>query len=218
MLGCTDKRLAVWLALGALLAACSGQATGGQSTGDPSDTGGGGDTTLTDSGKDSDTNSVTDTQVGTDADSADAKPTDGTDGVDGGSELPDTDTGGADCPGGAFCSCKSDTDCDSGKCLETPDGLQCAAPCVDAGCPAGFACKAFGIGGDVVNYCVASHLSLCAPCNANKDCQTQGVTDALCLDYGAAGHFCGRPVTSSSVNEMMMAACCTRAHTENRNT
>jgi hypothetical protein len=88
------------------------------------------------------------------------------------------------------CPCTTGDECDTGKCLDTPDGHACAATCVDAGCPAGFVCKSLG-GSDPLNYCVISHLSQCAPCSTNKDCQTQGVTDALCLDYGDGGHFCG---------------------------
>ena len=94
------------------------------------------------------------------------------------------------CPGAAFCPCQVDGECDNGKCLETPDGHACAPTCVEAACPAGFVCKQLG-GSDPLSYCVYSHLSLCAPCSNNKDCQFQGVSDALCLDYGAVGHFCG---------------------------
>ncbi len=104
---------------------------------------------------------------------------------------PDTDADVAqNCPGSSFCACTSDSDCDSGKCLETPEGHTCAPTCVEAGCPAGYQCKPLG-SGDPVNYCVSSHLSTCAPCSTNKDCQTQGVTDSLCIDYGDVGHFCG---------------------------
>ncbi len=94
------------------------------------------------------------------------------------------------CPGGSFCTCTSDGDCDSGKCLQTPDGYACAPTCVEAGCPPGYVCQPLG-GADPVNYCLASHLSLCTPCSTNKDCQAQGVTTSLCLDYGSGGHFCG---------------------------
>ena len=110
-----------------------------------------------------------------------------------GATAADADAGSdiaSNCPGGPFCDCKTDTECDSGKCLETPNGHTCAPTCVEAGCPSGYACKPLG-GGDPLNYCVANHLSLCAPCATNKDCQAQGVTDALCLDYGDVGHFCG---------------------------
>ena len=35
------------------------------------------------------------------------------------------------------------------------------------------------------------------PCNANADCKVNGV-DALCLDYGANGKFCGGTCTQDS--------------------
>ena len=95
------------------------------------------------------------------------------------------------------CACTTGGDCDTGKCLDTSGGKQCAATCVDTGCPAGYTCQSLG-GSDPLNYCVESHLSLCAPCNANKECQTQGVTSALCVDYGDLGHFCGGACTVDS--------------------
>lgn len=99
------------------------------------------------------------------------------------------------CPGGPWCPCTGNDDCDTGKCLETPDGQKCAVTCVDAGCPGGYTCKQVGVQ-DPISYCVSTKLSLCSPCATHKDCQVLGVTDALCIDYGDVGKFCGGACTS----------------------
>ena len=184
MSGKLNRQVPPWLALVAALCACSGHPTNPTTDGVDADQ--------------ADADAVVadvDAKPGADADGADGKDAadvvDATDAaIPGDSDDSDTSDVGAGCPGGPFCACQSDSDCDSAKCLETPEGHTCAPTCVEAGCPAGYACKPLG-SGDPVNYCVASHLSLCAPCGTNKDCQTQGVTDALCVDYGSVGHFCG---------------------------
>ncbi len=178
--GCCKRILAMWL-LAAGMAACTGSTSGPSSDGVDAE------------GSDVDVVIVDVDVADTKADTVDVKDTPDTpdqfvedewfiDATDAG----DTATA---CPGGAFCPCKIDSECDAGKCLETPEGLTCAPTCVE-GCPGGYTCKPLG-SIDPVNYCVYSHLSLCAPCSTNKDCQAQGVTDALCLDYGSSGHFCG---------------------------
>jgi len=95
---------------------------------------------------------------------------------------------GNDCPGGANCDCSENSDCDNGICLDTADGKKCAQKCVDK-CDKGFTCKPFG-GSDTTLVCVPDHVSLCAPCEGNQDCKIQGTT-SLCIDYGAAGSYCG---------------------------
>ncbi len=42
-----------------------------------------------------------------------------------------SDAGPIACPGGAGCPCQQDPDCDSGACIDTPAGKQCAAQCVN---------------------------------------------------------------------------------------
>ncbi len=108
---------------------------------------------------------------------------------------PDTvdvaETTGIVCPGGAGCDCASDAECNGNKCLDTPGGKKCAQTCSgDTGCGTGFTCKVVGTGSDAASYCVSNFLSTCSPCQFNKDCQVNGI-DALCVDYGAAGKFCG---------------------------
>ncbi|MBI5609471.1 MAG: hypothetical protein HY902_11385 [Deltaproteobacteria bacterium] len=112
--------------------------------------------------------------------------------------TPDTaDTTGM-CPGAAGCTCADDSKCDGGKCIDTPDGKKCAKPCVKVeDCASGYACASLG-STDATSFCVPQHLSICAPCNTNADCQVQGLQDSYCLDYGTAGKFCGGACTADS--------------------
>ncbi len=102
------------------------------------------------------------------------------------------------CPGAAGCDCANDSACDAGKCLETSAGKKCAKQCSAVGdCAKGEACKQIGAG-DSQFYCVASNLSICAPCSQHKDCQVQGLNDSYCLDYGPEGKFCGGACTEDA--------------------
>ena len=194
---------AAWLLCAALLGtvAC-GTPT---ATGDTSATGEGdaatGDVALTDTQKPDiqKPDTVLPDVVG--ADGADVAPNDA-DAADGAADADTGDVADAadvvlNCPGAAWCPCTTNGDCETGKCLDTPDGQKCAPTCTDTGCPAGYACKLVGAQ-DPLSYCVSTHLSLCAPCVTNKDCQAQGVTSALCLDYGDDGHFCGGACSADS--------------------
>ena len=101
------------------------------------------------------------------------------------------DAGPTTCPGAPGCSCAAAPDCNDGLCIETPLGRRCAAPC-GAACEAGFACKKLTNGaGKTVDACVPGWGRLCQPCGASKDCEAAGLTDALCVDQGASGLFCG---------------------------
>lgn len=65
----------------------------------------------------------------------------------------DTPKGDAGC-GEPGCSCQANAQCDSGFCIEAPNGQKCAALCSDK-CDAGFKCaQVTGVGGDVQNICV----------------------------------------------------------------
>ncbi|MCB9740275.1 MAG: hypothetical protein H6747_13525, partial [Deltaproteobacteria bacterium] len=174
-----------------LLGACSGgddagnnsgadaqTATDGSISGEVTGDIGSGDTATTDTGGTDIGGADTD-----DAGTGDATTADGTDVEDTG-----PDTAGLDCPGGAGCVCSGNSDCDNGLCIDTPDGKRCAEKCIDT-CKNGYSCKQFG-DSDVVFVCLPDYLSLCSPCQSKSDCAYQGV-EALCLDYGALGHFCG---------------------------
>ncbi len=103
--------------------------------------------------------------------------------------------GGAACsaPG---CMCSGNAECDSGQCIETPAGMQCAKTCVDT-CPTGYNCtQVSGSGGDVVTICTPAHPRLCEPCGADTDCSNVlGGAASRCVAYhdqaGALiGQFC----------------------------
>jgi hypothetical protein len=105
-------------------------------------------------------------------------------------ELPPTDVGPT-CPGAPGCACAANADCNNALCIDTPAGQQCAVPCV-TDCPTGFACASVTAGsGDIASICVPRWLHLCDPCQSAKDCQSLGVTGALCVPQGEAGAFCG---------------------------
>ncbi len=102
-----------------------------------------------------------------------------------------------ECVGEPGCPCKENAECDTGYCLDFPDGKQCAKLCTET-CPNGQACKDISGGkGDKVFACVSNLIALCAPCNDDQLCQHNGVA-GLCLDYGADGKFCGGPCDKDS--------------------
>ncbi|MSQ84552.1 MAG: hypothetical protein EXR77_17010 [Myxococcales bacterium] len=102
------------------------------------------------------------------------------------------------CPGGAYCACQTDTECDSGNCLDTPNGKVCAGQC-ESSCPNGYNCaKINSKSGDIVNVCVAKYGFLCEPCSATKQCeQALGVAGPSCVSYGeSVGSYCGLACTA----------------------
>ncbi len=88
----------------------------------------------------------------------------------------------------AGAKCKTDSDCNSGLCVNAPKGKVCSYTCFDC-CPSGFACKPYGSNaGNLV--CQAVGLELCRPCLKDGECSKNGV-GALCVRYGDSGSFCG---------------------------
>ena len=101
------------------------------------------------------------------------------------------DVAAAPCPGGFGCECKTNGDCDSGWCLDTPAGMVCGKLC-DSVCPDGFTCQQMGgVGGDVQSVCVPKWGWRCEPCTASSQCAAPGQVGAQCVRYGDAGSFCG---------------------------
>ena len=116
--------------------------------------------------------------------------------------TPDTiapvDSGsGSACPGCTGCTCDNNDDCDSTMCMEGSSGKQCAQSCVDT-CEEGFSCAQVPKGSDVVLVCVSNWSRLCSPCEETKDCNYAGVTNARCVDAGAAGNYCGAGCASDN--------------------
>ncbi|MBI5608701.1 MAG: hypothetical protein HY902_07455, partial [Deltaproteobacteria bacterium] len=108
------------------------------------------------------------------------------------------DVGGGECPGGPFCPCAKDSECDSGACVDTAAGKQCSKTCGGAAtCPVGWECKLYGAI-DPVSMCLPKQVSLCSPCKAHTDCQVGGDKTAWCLDYASNGKFCGATCASDA--------------------
>jgi len=102
------------------------------------------------------------------------------------------------CPGLGYCPCEDGSWCDTGRCALTHHGLVCLSPCADfgyEGCPDGFACTDAYMGvADLVDPfygCVSRYGDACRPCTTSDECRVPGHYKARCVDYGAAGHFCG---------------------------
>ena len=97
-------------------------------------------------------------------------------------------------PGEFGYECTTNTDCDSGFCVPTPDGAKCSRECVED-CPDGWLCVAGGTGPDIVYICVPRFLTLCNPCRTNDDCspeEFESTTLDLCLaSEDGSGKFCG---------------------------
>lgn len=113
--------------------------------------------------------------------------------------LEDPDDGSSNCPGGPYCSCEDNTDCDSGFCVLGCCGWQCLAPClIDDSCEPGWKCAAVPVsGGDVAYGCVEVCLAHCKPCKAHDDCvNPSGAELNLCIELGPQGSFCGSPCSS----------------------
>ena len=95
-------------------------------------------------------------------------------------------------PGEAGHPCQAESDCLEPFCILTPNGKQCSMTCQEE-CPFGWQCVQHAPSlPDPVFICAPGFMDLCRPCLANADCLTNGAdTGSKCVDYGAAGAFCG---------------------------
>ncbi|MFT7583422.1 MAG: Notch-like protein, partial [Myxococcota bacterium] len=123
--------------------------------------------------------------------------------VDDDSAIADTalDTRPVD-PGGDFgMRCEGNEDCDSGWCVDGPDGRICTVTCLER-CPDGYGCRAVSAGGPDVSFiCVPSHTTYCAPCEADTDCTSLLAPTAghRCLPAAdGGGSFCGTLCASAA--------------------
>ena len=94
-------------------------------------------------------------------------------------------------PGSFGYACETDSQCDSGFCVTTPDGEICTLLC-DEECPPGFACALHKPSlPDEVYICAPASMSLCRPCFASADCHFNGVDlGETCVSWGSEGAFC----------------------------
>jgi hypothetical protein len=93
--------------------------------------------------------------------------------------------------GGFGCECTANSQCASGWCVETPEGMVCTKTCVEE-CPDGWTCTQIQEPPDVVFACMPVHARLCRPCDKSQECAV-GVAGSgiACVDYGPEGDFCG---------------------------
>ena len=91
-------------------------------------------------------------------------------------------------------SCVTNDDCDFNFCVETANGKVCTHGCdnTQCACPSGWGCEVLNpLSPDPTYGCVPASLHVCDPCTTDAQCQSSGDQNALCLNYGDAGHFCG---------------------------
>ncbi|GMV41744.1 MAG: hypothetical protein AMXMBFR64_34600 [Myxococcales bacterium] len=109
--------------------------------------------------------------------------------------APEPDVTG-ECAGplkGFLCPCTGTSDCESGFCVDSPQGPICTRECLSDQCPEGFACRSvLNLLPDVVFICVPDALRLCAPCQTDDQCGS-----GVCLDL-AGGRFCTQACSSAA--------------------
>jgi len=91
---------------------------------------------------------------------------------------------------GAFgAPCVTNTDCDSGFCVEGVNGFFCTMQCLEE-CPEGWVCRGILVGPDLISLCIPSGAMLCKPCKLDTQCG-----DGICIEQGG-GQFCGKDCDS----------------------
>ena len=92
-------------------------------------------------------------------------------------------------PGEPGAPCTGNANCDSGLCVEGPEGRICSRTCQEC-CPKGFACQQWNKE-DSQFVCLPKLGALCRPCLVDDECLA--VNDgALCVQHkGQEGRFCG---------------------------
>lgn len=91
--------------------------------------------------------------------------------------------------------CTKPDDCNSGLCIETSGGKVCTAQCTSC-CPSGWTCTQLSET-DPTYACLPKTVHLCEPCTDDAACAGKG-GQALCVDYGNGGRFCGSACASDS--------------------
>lgn len=94
-------------------------------------------------------------------------------------------------PGAYLYPCKDNSECMSGYCVETPDGMKCSKICSDiSGCEEGWECVQVAAYPDVTYACVHPAPRVCKPCKEVKDCEykfSNAIMD--CVNLGG-GYWC----------------------------
>ena len=90
--------------------------------------------------------------------------------IGGGGDGTGSGTGGEAGAGELGAPCNENADCNSGYCVEGPDGDVCTKHCDDS-CPDGWVCKGVqDAGPDVVFLCIPVLTDLCTPCQTDGQC------------------------------------------------
>ncbi len=90
-------------------------------------------------------------------------------------------------PYGFGCPCKTNSDCDSGYCVEAGVGAVCTTECFED-CPEGWDCRGIsGFGVDLIFLCLPATAEVCEPCENDGECEN-GICDltddgGFCLPY-----------------------------------
>jgi hypothetical protein len=88
-------------------------------------------------------------------------------------------------PGEFGAPCNQNLDCDSGFCVEGPEGYFCTRSCVQD-CPEGFLCRSFTALGDIIFLCMPDFVKVCSPCS--RDAQCPG---GRCINYDGSRQCAG---------------------------
>jgi hypothetical protein len=170
-----------------LLSACSGESPTGPAAVEDSTSGGG----LFDLG-------APRTAADTEADSGPRQidvPRASLDSADTGSSSAGCEFPASPEAGQAGAPCTSGSDCDSGWCVQGPDGKICSKTCTGC-CPGGYSCEPTSAQ-DTTFVCIPKLNALCRPCQADSECSALS-GGALCVSYGDGGRFCGGACTEDS--------------------
>ncbi len=91
-------------------------------------------------------------------------------------------------------TCAQPADCDSGLCVEGPDGKICTRTCIEC-CPNGFKCEQWNKS-DADFICLPKLAALCRPCKTDAECAAVN-EGALCVPAADDGAFCGGACTEA---------------------
>jgi hypothetical protein len=91
-------------------------------------------------------------------------------------------------PGGSLAPCSENRDCDSGFCVEGPNGNICTQTCMFGECPPDFLCAGIvNTYPDVVFVCLPKFSRVCQPCTTDTQCG-----GGKCIAMGD-GNYCSVP-------------------------
>lgn len=96
-------------------------------------------------------------------------------------------------------TCTQNLDCDSGYCINGPNGKVCTKKCIET-CDPGWICGQIAGSGDTQFVCLPSLTHICDPCAKGADCNENGSIDNLCIAQGPLGSFCGTSCNPAKPN------------------